>query len=640
MSDSALLARPSAAADIAARLGEWAQSSAPVYCRDAQGRIFLANTSFLRKFGRSLEELRSISAVQCVHPDDAAGFRAAFGRVPSSAPEPARTQRWLTPQGWRWMTWEETVLPEAAGDKPLIRAVGRDVTRHRLAEELYLKLSRAVDQSPIAIVITDAEGRAQYVNPRYIQLSGHSLEDILDRNLPVLRDGHADDAAYRAFLAEIKSGKEWRGELSRPRADGSVLWESVQVSCMRNAAGDITNLLCMREDITERRRLQDELRQAQKMESLGTLAGGIAHDFNNLLAVMNGYSEIGLLHTNDPALLQRSLREIQRAVQRASGLVRQILTFSRKGEVHFAPLDLHHLTRELVALLAETFPRTVHFELQLQDKLPALMADQNQVQQILLNLCVNARDAMPLGGVITLRTLLQPGSALQHLRHGPGQEGPVASRQYVVLEVADTGTGMTEEVRARIFEPFFTTKEVNRGTGLGLAVVYGIVASHQGFIDVESTVGVGSTFRIYLPAATEASVPIAAVGSTEFPGGTESLLVVDDEDPLRKLLNAALTSKGYRVTCACDGLEAIDFINNPDVQLDAVLLDMNMPGASGLSVLKIIRAHRPQLRVLLVSGHLNPEAREELEQFPGVDFLAKPYGLDELGRRLRKLLSP
>ncbi|HEY3757938.1 MAG TPA: PAS domain S-box protein [Opitutaceae bacterium] len=639
MTDSALLARPSAAADGAARLGEWAQSSAPVFCRDCNGRIALANPSFLRKFGRSLDEFRSMSAIQCVHPDDAAGFRSAFGRQPSSAPETARTQRWLTPQGWRWMTWEETVLPGDSSDKPLIRAVGRDVTRHRLAEELYLKLSRAVDQSPVAMVITDADGRAQYVNPRYIQLAGHSLEDILDRNLPVLRDGHPDDASYRAFLTEVKAGKEWKGELCRHRADGSILWESVQVSCMRNAAGDITNLLCMREDVTERRRLQDELRQAQKMESLGTLAGGIAHDFNNLLAVMNGYSEIGLLHTSDGALVQRSLREIQRAVQRASGLVRQILTFSRKGEIHFAPLDLQHLAKELVALLAETFPRTVHFDLQFDDRLPPLLADQNQVQQILLNLCVNARDAMPSGGKITLRTHALMGSELQHVPRGPDHDGPLATRQYICLEAVDTGTGMTPEIRARIFEPFFTTKEVNRGTGLGLAVVYGIVASHNGFIDVESTVGVGSTFKIYLPAAMEAAVPIAAVAETEFPGGTESLLVVDDEDPLRKLLQAALTSKGYKITCACDGLEAIDFINNPDLHLDGVLLDMNMPGASGLSVLKIIRAHRPQLKVLLVSGHLGPDARAQIENLPGVDFLPKPYGLDELGRRIRKVLS-
>jgi len=195
------------------------------------------------------------------------------------------------------------------------------------------------------------------------------------------------------------------------------------------------------------------------------------------------------------------------------------------------------------------------------------------------------------------------------------------------------------EVRARIFEPFFTTKAVNQGTGLGLAVVYGIVVSHNGFIEVDSVLGQGSTFRIYLPAAENSRIATPNAMATDFPGGGESLLVVDDEDPLRKLLKTALTRKGYTVTCACDGLEAIDFINNPELKLDAVLLDLNMPGASGLEVLKVIRLHRPELKVLMLSGHLSAEARAGIDRLGGADFLNKPYGLDELGRTLRGLLD-
>jgi PAS domain S-box-containing protein len=614
-------------------LGEWTQSNAPVYCRDQTGRILAVNAAFARKVGRTAEELRGMSALQCLHPDDAPAFRAGLTREGGNSSELARTQRWLTPQGWRWFTWEELTLhrlPDAIG--PVVRAVGRDITRQRLAEELYIKLSRAVDQSPVAMVITDAEGRAQYVNPRYSELSGWSLEDILDQNLPVLRDGHADEEAYQAFLAEVRTGREWKGELGRSRPDGSMLWESVQVSCLRGPTGEITHLLCMREDITQRRQLQEELRQAQKMESLGTLAGGIAHDFNNLLAVMNGYAEISLLHTDDPALLQRSLREIKRAVQRASGLVRQILAFSRKAEIHFAALDLHLLVRELVALLSETFPRTVNFGLDLLDNLPPLLADANQLQQIVLNLCVNARDAMPNGGTIMVRAKVCPASTLP-------RGDPTRHRNYVCLEVSDTGVGMSREVRERIFEPFFTTKAVNHGTGLGLAVVYGIVASHSGFIEVDSVVGEGSTFRIYLPAAESSRIATPSAMATDFPGGGECLLVVDDEDPLRKLLKTALTRKGYTVTCACDGLEAIDFVNNPDLKLDAVLLDLNMPGATGIEVLKIIRLHRPTLKVLMLSGHLSSAARAEIDELGGADFLNKPYGLDELGRTLRDLLD-
>ena len=401
---------------------------------------------------------------------------------------------------------------------------------------------------------------------------------------------------------------------------------------MRNGAGEITNFLCMREDITERRRLQDELRQAQKMESLGTLAGGIAHDFNNLLGVMTGYAEIGALHPDEPAVLQKSLREIIRAAQRASGLVRQILTFSRKAEVHFSALDLNQLVRDLAALLSETFPRVVNFSLDLKDELPPLLADHNQLQQVVLNLCVNARDAMPSGGVLSVSTQVCSGRELPSPNADP-------AKNYACLRVGDSGIGMSPEVRNRIFEPFFTTKPINQGTGLGLAVVYGIVASHQGFIDVESAPGVGSNFRIYLPLAESAPIAVATVESRDFPGGSESLLVVDDEDPLRQLLQMALTRKGYRVTCACNGLEAIDFIANRNCVLDAVLLDLNMPGATGLEVLKVIKAIRPELKVLVLSGHLTEESRNEIEQLGQNCFVPKPYTLDDLGRRLRRLLK-
>jgi len=614
------------------RLGEWRASASPVYCRDRAGRILVVNPAFTRKFRRGANDLAGTPVAALLHPDDLPAFTATAARLGAPSSETARTHRWLTQQGWRWYIWEETPLPDAAGEVPMVRAVGRDVTRQRLAEELYLKLSRAVDQSPVSIVITDPGGRVQYVNPKFIEVSGHSLEDILDRDLPILREGHPTEESYQQFFATVRSGQEWRGELSRSQPDGSLKWESIQVTCLRNTAGEITNFLCMREDITDRRQLQEELRQAQKMESLGTLAGGIAHDFNNILAVISGYADITLLHPQDGTMFQKSLREIQRAVQRASGLVRQILTFSRKGEVNFAPLDLNLLVRELAALLSETFPRAVNFSLALEEGLPPLIADQNQLQQIVLNLCVNARDAMPTGGALTVSTSSNAGESLANSKAVRGQK-------YACLSVHDTGTGMTPEVRARIFDPFFTTKQVNQGTGLGLAVVYGIVASHQGFIDVDSALGQGSTFSIYLPATETKPAAAPAIASGDFPGGGESLLVVDDEDPLRKLLQAALTRKGYKVACACDGLEAIDLIYNQDYAIDAVLLDLNMPGASGSEVLSVIKKQRPLLKVLMLSGHLTAEARVDLEKLGQKEFLNKPYSLGDLGRRLRKLLD-
>jgi nitrogen-specific signal transduction histidine kinase/ActR/RegA family two-component response regulator len=403
---------------------------------------------------------------------------------------------------------------------------------------------------------------------------------------------------------------------------------------MRNPAGEINNLLCLREDITSRKALESELRQAHKMESLGTLAGGIAHDFNNLLAIIHGYSEFCLQGGADAAVLQKSLQEIHRAAQRASGLVKQILTFSRKAEIRYTPVDLNQLVRDLIALMAETFPRTVTFQLNLADKLPPLLADQTQLQQIVLNLCVNARDAMPQGGSITVTTGMKLGAELQSRHHGAEP-----ARRYATLDVSDTGTGMTPEVRARIFEPFFTTKAANQGTGLGLAVVYGIATSHQGFIDVDSTMGVGSTFHVYLPLAADTTMATPAASNSEFPSGTESILVVEDEGPLRTLLAAAFTRKGYRVTTAATGLEAIEVIGDLARPLDAVLLDLNMPGTNGVQVLKVIRACRPNLPVLVISGHITPDVRTEFQQLNQRDFVQKPYRLDEVGRRLRALFE-
>jgi PAS domain S-box-containing protein len=628
---TAMMIAPEAGRPPEALLGPWTDATAPVYCRDLTGRVLAANSAFMRKFGRTTTELPGLTAQSLINSDDMPMYHSAAAELARSPHQAARSHRWLTPQGWRWMSWEESTLFNSEGTAIAVRAIGHDITRQRLSEELYLKLSRAVEQSPVSVVITDADGRVQYVNPKFTQISGYTLEEIVEGNLPILREGHPSEESYQEFWAAVRAGRDWEGELTHQRPGGATVWESVQVSCLRGPMGEITNLLCLREDITIRRRLEEQLRQAQKMESLGTLAGGIAHDFNNLLAVINGYTELSQMKSSEDPVLQKNLREIKRATQRATGLVRQILTFSRKAEADFTSLDLNQLVRDLVALLSETFPRPITFNLALMEALPPLLADQNQLQQIVLNLCVNARDAMPTGGTISLTTSVVPGRELTHL-------GAAGDRTYACLQTGDTGQGMTPEVRARIFEPFFTTKS-EKGTGLGLAVVYGIVASHHGFIEVDSTLNVGSTFKIYLPLSGATLQVPAAPQPNHFPGGQESLLVVDDEGPLRNLLKVAFVRKGYRVVSASDGLEAIDLINDPACTIDAVLLDFNMPGATGLQVMKAISVRRPDLKVMVLSGHLTPQIRAEFEQLGQKDFVNKPYTLDELGRRLRALLD-
>jgi PAS domain S-box-containing protein len=623
------LAEPELAPPPVTLLGPWTDVTAPVYCRDLEGRLLAANPAFLRKFGRTSANIPGLMVADLINPEDLPVYRSAAKELSRPPHQAARAHRWLTPQGYRWIAWEEAVVAGSLGTA--VRAIGHDITRQRLAEELYLKLSRAVEQSPVAMVITDADGRVQYVNPKFTEMSGHTLEEIVEGKLQVLREGHATEESYQSVWTAVRAGHEWRGELSRRRPDGSVIWQSVNISSLRNAAGEITNLLGLSEDITQRKRLEQDLRQAQKMESLGTLAGGIAHDFNNLLAVISGYADLGAAQAGHSPSLQKSFREITRATHRATGLVRQILTFSRKAEADFAALDFNQLVRDLTGLLAETFPRAIVFQSDLMEGLPWLFADQNQLQQIVLNLCVNARDAMPNGGTISVVTSVVPGLSIAALG--------ATDKPYVCLQISDTGMGMTPEVLARIFEPFFTTKQTQQGTGLGLAVVYGIVASHHGYIDVASVLGEGSAFKIYLPVAPTAPSTPTGVPPSHFPGGTESLLVVDDEGPLRNLLQIAFARKGYRVTSARDGQEAIEILSEGSTRVDAVLLDFNMPRATGLDVVKAIAARRPEIRVLVLSGHLTPETRAEFERLGQKDFVAKPYHLDELGRRLRHLLD-
>jgi len=614
-----------------ALLGAWTDSAAFVYCRDLSGLFLAANEAFARKFGRPANRLAGKPACGLVHHDDVKTFAKADAAVQRAPYTTAHEQRWLTPQGWRWIDWEESAIFSVEGRIIGVRAVGHDITRRKLAEEQFHKLSNAIEQSPIATAITDAEGRVQYVNGKFTAATGLTLETILDREIDVLREGHPSEESYQECRALIREGRGWRGELGRQGPDGRQVWESVQVCCLRNAHGEIANLLLLREDITERKTLEGQLRQVQKMEGIGTLAGGIAHDFNNILAVINGYAELCVLNSSDPAIVQKSVREIKRAAERATGLVRQILTFSRKAEVRLVPLDLNQHLRDLVKLLAETFPRNITFHFALDEALPPLLADPNQLQQIVLNLCVNARDAMPGGGTITLTTQRLEGEAVPaSMPH---------RRPCACLKVSDTGTGMPAHVRERIFEPFFTTKGATKGTGLGLAVVYGIAASHDGIIDVESTVGQGSTFRVCLPFADAAVATSVPSRPGDFPGGTESILVIDDEAPLRQLLDTSLSRKGYTVTTARDGLEAIDLLGRMEKRFDVVLLDLNMPGATGIEVLKVLKVTHPQARVLVLTGHLTPEAKAEFEQLGQKHFIRKPYTLDELGRQIRSVLA-
>jgi two-component system, cell cycle sensor histidine kinase and response regulator CckA len=612
----------------------WQNSVELAMFRGTNGRVKAVNQAFARKFGVPARAWPGHDPASLIHSEDVTDWREALARLAHPPYRAAHENRWLTAQGWRWLAWEENAVRDEGGELIGFRAIGRDVTKRRLAEEHFHKLANAVEQSPLAVVITMPDGRVQYVNPRFTQVTGYTLEDIFEKEVEVLRSGFETDADYGRFFETVSAGKEWRGELRTPCKGGKEVWEFVQVSPIRNQMDEITHLLCLREDITERKKLEDQLRQAQKMESLGTLAGGIAHDFNNMLAIISGFTEIAIARTKEGDDFVRFLREIHNASQRAVGLVRQILTFSRKAEVSYRPVSVNRLIKELGNLFSETFPRTIGFEFQLEPALPMIAADQNQLQQVIMNLCVNARDAMPEGGKLMVSTARVGGRALTRL-------GADVTLDYLVVRVRDTGGGIPENVRSRIFEPFFTTKQDSGGTGLGLAVVYGVVSNHRGFIEVESTVGVGSCFYVYLPIEkADALATVEDGGSaTEIPPGTENVLVVEDESSLRTLLRVVLEMRGYKVRTVADGGEALELLLGDPGEIDAVLLDLNLPRISGAEVYTTIRRIRPKAKVIIVSGNISPEIRTQLESKGQKLFVAKPYRLAELGRLLRRALD-
>lgn len=615
-------------------LSAWADSAELALWRGADGRIAEVNQAFARKFARPVAEWLGLEVIPLIHPDDVAAWNDAQDRLKHPPHRLAHESRWLTAQGWRWLAWEEAAVRGEDGEGIGFRGIARDVTTHRLAEEYFQKLAQAVEQAPLAVVITMPDGRVQYVNPRFTEVTGFTLEEIFERSINVLRSGFGSEADWQGFLATVQAGRAWRGEVCSRYQSGEPVWELVQVSPIRNHADEITHLLCLREDITERKRLEEQLRQSQKMESLGTLAGGIAHDFNNLLAIIDGFADLAAARVSGDPDLSHYLAEVQAASQRAGGLVRRILTFSRKAEVSYRPVAVNRLIMELGRLFSETFPRTIVFDFRLDETLPALSADQSQLQQVLLNLCVNARDAMKDGGRITLTTGRRSGDRLVRIGGDPNQ-------QYLMIQVSDTGCGIPESVRSRIFEPFFTTKQDRGGTGLGLSVVYGVVSHHHGVMEVQSEEGVGTTFSVFLPMNGRDSGESLAEGGgvAEIPPGSESILIIEDELALRTLLRVSLETKGYRVRTVADGGEALELLLGDPVPIDAVVLDLNLPRVSGLEVYPTLRRLLPEAPVLILSGNVSPEARAELEAKGQPIFVAKPCRLGELGRQLRRALD-
>lgn len=477
------------------------------------------------------------------------------------------------------------------------------------------------------------EGKFLTVNPALVRMLGYDSEEDL-KSVNISHDLYQSPEQRKAWLSELEVKRELRNaELFLRRKDGRTLVALENARVVRDESGSLLFYEGTITDITEFKDLEEQLRQSQKMEAIGRLAGGIAHDFNNILMIILGYASLltqGNLDANAVAPIGEG---IVKGVQRGAGLVRQILTFARKSEVVSLPVNMNFAIRDLVNLLQETFPRTVEIRMELDSELPEITADQNQLHQALLNICVNSRDAMPEGGILTISTRMISGRELQEKFSGAHQD------QYLEISVSDTGTGMTEAIRSHVFEPFFTTKDRGKGTGLGLSVVYGVVKSHQGFIDVSSEIGSGTKIFLYFPMQTNRLYDPGNEDLDTLPGGAETILLVEDEEVLLDLIKNLLERKGYTVLAAKDGMDAVAVFRKNKNDIDLVLTDLGLPKLGGWQAFLKMREEKPDLHAVIASGYIESDLRSEMLKTGAKDFVQKPYFFNEILRKVRDVLD-
>jgi PAS domain S-box-containing protein len=603
------------------------------------GRILQANHKFCDIFGYALQEIHGKTILDFSHPDyveaNLKTVQALIENRESQAFENER--RFVRKDGsFGWGEYSLSFIWGEDGEPDLHILIVHDVTEAKRAAEDRARLGTAIEQACELVAIADESLRIQYVNPTFTRVTGYTLGEVAGRRPDdFILDPNRNTSVHRAFKKSLGRGDIWRGQIVAARKSGESALIDLTVSPVRDGTGKTANYVYIGRDITRENELEILLRQAQKMEAVGQLAGGIAHDFNNILQAIQGYTDITRQDLAPGSEARSNLDEVSKASQRASALVRQLLTFSRRDRREPKIVDLNESISGLIKMLRRVIGEQIDLNLHLVPKLKSIYADPGQVEQILMNLCVNARDAMPEGGSISIETQNAVFEASFLETFAWAREG-----DYVRLRVADTGSGIPNEFLDRVFEPFFTTKEVGKGTGLGLATVYGIVKQHEGHIDVQSEPGKGTVFTIYLPAEKTAGEREEAE-SLRRPalGGNETILVAEDDTLVRNLAVQILERAGYEVMIARDGEEALDLFTRHADRIDLALLDMVMPKKNGNAIYERIRRRRPDLPVLFSSGYSFGALDADIETGDRVDRIQKPFEPDIMLRKTRDLLD-
>jgi two-component system, cell cycle sensor histidine kinase and response regulator CckA len=605
-----------------------------IWMMDATGTTEYVNRVMAQILGYPAKEVVGRSFFDFVFDDDRSAIREQIGPQRTGPREPVEIRMRKKGGAVIWVLASTSPILNEAGDLEGLLAMCSDVTADRRAAKERIRLHSAVEQAAEGIMITRRDGTIVYVNPAWQKLTGYSSVEVVGRTPRLLKAEGQDRKVYKDLWETILAGQVWRGEITNRNRNGQLYTLEETITPVRDETGRISEFIAFGQDTSDRRDLEARLRQSQKMEAVGRLAGGVAHDFNNLLTVITGYSERLLIGLKEDDPLRKGADAIKRSADRAAALTRQLLAFSRRQILAPKVLDLNAVVSGTQKMLQRMIGEDIELVTKLASDLGRVKADPNQVEQVLMNLAVNSRDAMPRGGLVTIETenvVLDKTLAARHVGLPPGP--------YIMLTVTDTGCGMDEEVLSHLFEPFFTTKEQGKGTGLGLSTTYGIVKQSGGYIWVDSEVNKGTSVRVYLPRIDEAIDVAPAAEVRAAPHGSETVLLVEDEEAVRHLLRDILRRYGYSVLEAEDGRRAIEICRTHEGDIDLVVTDMVMPQMSGWEVADAVSNLRPKAKLIYMSGFIEHVVVEQRVLDAGVPFLGKPFTPETLGRKVREVLD-